>query len=281
MKTKRLFLLLLIFPVLLLVGCSESNPGIDESKLTKLSSEEQTKFLNGYNKNIVNDETLEFSGKLQLIKGQANINFEISSLFDKNKNANITLTVKGKGLDASSIDAKYELTRYDNKNYLFGEVKQKNGEYKQKTLLLNDTLTGTINEKYSFNYFENVDLVELSKDNGIEFLTNKKQKDIVYIKFSTKALNQQLGKSYSVDDLSYAIIGIKKIDNRYTIQSAVMQVQTELTKFKKGLIATLKIEFNKTTKKVQDIPNGEKASYKIISNYTDILDMIPFKDLFF
>ena len=267
MKIKRLFLLLLIFPVLLLVGCSESNPGIDESKLTKLSSEEQTKFLNGYNKNIVNDETLEFSGKLQLIKGQANINFEISSLFDKNKNANITLTVKGKGLDASSIDAKYELTRYDNKNYLFGEVKQKNGEYKQKTLLLNDTLTGTINEKYSFNYFENVDLVELSKDNGIEFLT--------------KALNQQLGKSYSVYDLSYAIIGIKKIDNRYTIESAIMQVQTELTKFKKGLIATLKIEFNKTTKKVQDIPSGEKASYKTISNYTDILDMIPFKDLFF
>ncbi len=281
MKTKRLFLLLLIFPVLLLVGCSGSNSGIDESKLTKLSSEEQTKFLNGYNKNIVNDETLEFSGKLQLIKGQANINFEISSLFDQNKNANITLSVKGKGLDASSIDAKYELTRYENKNYLFGEVKQKNGEYKQKTLLLNDTLTKTINKTYSFNYFEQVDLVELSKDNGIEFLTNKKQKDIVYIKFSTKALNQQLGKSYSVYDLSYAIIGIKKVDNKYTIDSAIMQVQAELTKLKKGLIATLKIEFKKTTKKVQDIPSGEKASYKTISNYTDILDMIPFKDLFF
>ena len=281
MKIKRFFLLLLIFPMLLLVGCSGSNSGIDESKLTKLSSEEQTNFLSGYNKKIVNDETLEFSGKLQLNKGQANINFEISSLFAQNKNANISLSVKGTGSDASNIDAKYQLTRYENKNYFFGEVKQKNGEYKQKTLLLSDTLTETINETYSFNYFEEVDLVELSKDSTIEFLTNKKQKDIVYIKFTHKALNQQLGKGYSVSELSYAIIGVKKVDNKFIIESAVMQVQGELSKHKKGLNTTLKIEFKKTNKKVQDIPSGEKANYKTITTYTDIFDMIPFKDLFF
>ena len=60
-----------------------------------------------------------------------------------------------------------------------------------------------------------------------------------------------------------------------------MQVQGELSKHKKGLNTTLKIEFKKTNKKVQDIPSGEKANYKTITTYTDIFDMIPFKDLFF
>lgn len=280
MKIKRLFLLLLIFPVLLLVGCSGSNSGIDESKLTKLSSEQQTSFLNGYNKKITNNETLEFSGKLNLIKGQANIDFEISSLVDKDKNASISLTVKGKGSDGKAIEARYGITKFESKNYLFTEVKQPNGEYKQKTVLLGKTLTDTINETYSFDYFEEVDLKELSKDNEIEFLTNKKNKDVVYIKFSSKALNKLVGKGYSISDLSYAIIGIKKVENSYTLDSAIMQIQAEPQKLKQGLIATLKIEFKKTTNKVKDIESNKKESYKPITSFADIIDMIPFKDLF-